>query len=87
MSTCDSKEACSFFNNQLGGMKSLISVMKKRYCEADRESCARYRIKSMLNKGYALPDEEALSSVERDLNSMYPNDLPKADKIISMMVQ
>jgi hypothetical protein len=66
-------------------MPSLVRAMRRRYCESDKEHCARYMIKQMLNRGYTLRDEEALAGFEGDLGNMYPNDLLKAKRIISQM--
>jgi len=85
MSICESKDQCSFFTNEMDNTPSLVRVMRRRYCESDKEHCARYMIKQMLYKGYTLRDEKVLSELERDLSAMYPNDLYKAQSIIRQM--
>ena len=86
MGGCENKDLCSFFQNEMGNKPSLVRTMKHRYCEKDKESCARYMIKSMLFKGYTLPDDHALDQVGRYLVNLYPNDVARAKEIIGMMV-
>jgi len=85
MSECESREHCSFFMNEMGNSPSLVRLMRRRYCDSDKEHCARYMIKSMLYKGYTPKDDGAVSALEHEVNRMYPNDLQKAHDIISLL--
>ena len=87
MSMCESSGECSFFKNEMGQMPSLVKVMKRRYCESDKERCARYMIKQKMHQGYTFTDDSVLDKIEADLGTMYPNDQEKATRIIEMMVQ
>ena len=87
MSRCESSGECSFFQNEMGQMPSLVKVMKRRYCDTDKERCARYMIKQKMQKGFTFSDDSVLDEVERDMGQMYPNDMEKATRIIEMMVQ
>ena len=84
MSRCESSGSCSFFSNEMGDMPSLVRAMKQRYCEKDKEHCARYMIKQMINKGYTL-SERAVEKLAGELENLYPNDKEKARMIMDQM--
>lgn len=87
MPGCEKKDVCSFFLNEMGNKPSLARTMRGRYCESDKQSCARYMIKAMLLKGYYLPDDQILDKVGQHLVNLYPNDTKRAKEIIGMMVR
>ena len=87
MSRCESSGSCSFFTNEMGGMPSLVRVMKRQYCETDKEHCARNMVKQMLYQGYTLPDEAELRELENEISGMFPNAHTKARAIIDRMVR
>jgi len=83
MSRCEMSEMCSFFNNEIGNLPTLVRAMKRRYCQYDKEHCARYMVRQKLLKANSKGDTGELSAFERDISSMYPNDHPKAQRLMS----
>lgn len=41
---CEKLEKCPFFNEKMANMPSISAMLKKKYCEGDRDSCARYQV-------------------------------------------
>lgn len=68
-SVCEKLEACPFFTGKISTtMPSVVEGMKKKYCLADKESCARY---ILFKAGYDVPD------------NMFPVDHKRAESIMS----
>ena len=41
---CEKLEKCPFFNDKMANMPSISSMLKKKYCEGDKDACARYQV-------------------------------------------
>lgn len=54
MSMCPYAGECAFFNDRLADMPAVAESQKRRYCRADYESCARYRVRK--ETGVSPPD-------------------------------
>lgn len=39
---CEKLEKCPFFNDKMANMPAVAGMLKKQYCQNDKESCARY---------------------------------------------
>lgn len=86
MSRCENSGVCSFFQNNMGAMPSLVRRMKEMYCEKEKEHCARYMVKAMVLKGYTLPENADTERMENMLRTLFPNDMVKAREVINSMV-
>lgn len=71
MKECKNLEGCPFFNDRLAEKPALASIMKKRYCLDDSESCARYIVC------------EALGS-DKVPGNLFPNMQEKAKEILAV---
>jgi len=83
MSKCEMSDMCSFFNNEIGNLPTLVRAMKRRYCQNDKEHCARYMVRQKVLRTQSLLDSDIHLELESDISSMYPNDHPKAQRIMS----
>lgn len=86
MGRCESYGTCSFFQNEMGAMPSMIRRLATLYCNNDKERCARYMIKKKAMQGYTLPEGRRGEELEKILDGLYPNDLARAKEVISQMV-
>ena len=93
MARCENTEYCSFFQNKMSGLPSVVNMMKQSYCEQDKDRCARYNLKRLIFKGYTLPDEDSLKSsgifvgsLEALVENLYPSDQEKLKRIMSRLV-
>jgi hypothetical protein len=68
MADCEKLEKCPFFNDKMAAMPSTAATMKRRYCGADKENCARYQLSS---KGIAVPPD------------LFPNQRDRALEILA----
>lgn len=46
MSACERVGKCPFFNDKMASKPATADMMKKSYCMADKEHCARYIVAS-----------------------------------------
>jgi hypothetical protein len=67
---CALIETCIFFNDRMANMPSMAGMYKKRYCHAEWQQCARYRVFDAVGR----------ENVPADL---YPNDEAKVDLVIA----
>jgi len=54
MAQCEKIDKCPFFNDKMANMPTTTKLMKKQFCMADRDSCARYQVAS---KGVIVPPD------------------------------
>jgi hypothetical protein len=50
MADCELTAKCLFFNDKMANMPSMASMMKRKYCQGDFESCARYMVCKALGR-------------------------------------
>jgi len=93
MARCERTEVCSFFQNKMSGLPSVVNMMKQSYCEQDKDRCARYKLKKMIFMGYTLPEEDSLQSdgtfagsLVTLVENLYPSDQEKLKRIMSRLV-
>ncbi|HMM05661.1 MAG TPA: hypothetical protein PKD52_03200 [Clostridiales bacterium] len=67
---CEKLAACPFYNEKMPIDSGLGAMYRKKYCENDRESCARFMVSSAVGKDYVT-------------NSLYPNMVEQAKQIIA----
>ncbi len=70
MATCEKLAKCPFYQGQMSMDSGLGSMYKKKYCEGDKLSCARYMIATKLGPEYVT-------------NMIYPNMLDVAKKLLA----
>ena len=70
MAECPKLGVCPFFNDQLANMPAVAESLKERFCRGDFESCARYRVSSVLGK-------------ERVPGNLFPQEADTADRLLS----
>jgi len=69
MAVCEKLEKCPFYTGQMSMETGLGSMYKKKYCEGDKTTCARYMVAETVGKDFVTMD-------------LYPNMVDKAKKII-----
>ena len=69
MATCENLTNCPFYNDKMNINIGLGALYKRKYCEGDKTTCARYRVASAVGKEYVTP-------------LLYPNMDAKAEEII-----
>ncbi len=87
MLPCERSEYCSFFTNQLSDLPSETEELRKTFCRMNKLACARYMVHKKLREGFAPRDEAALSYMDREMQGMYPHDIIRATRIISMLTE
>ncbi len=70
MEPCECLPRCIFFNNKMQNAPSTAEMMKKRYCLANFEVCARHKVFKVLG-GAQVPGD------------MFPNQIERAEKILA----
>ena len=70
MADCECLENCAYFNYVLKDLGALQEAKKRKYCQGDNSSCARYMVFKARGSG----------SVPK---SLAPNQIQKAKEIIS----
>lgn len=70
MANCKILNICPFFNNKMGMEALAADFYKKKFCQGDYSSCARYTLYTTLSN----------NEVPLDL---YPNELERAINIIT----
>lgn len=69
MADCPLIENCPFFNDKMASMPTTSFLLKRRYCQTDHTTCARFMVYSTLGR----------EKVPADL---FPSDADKAKTII-----
>ena len=69
MSTCENLATCPFHNDKMDVNSGLGALYKKKYCEGDKNICARYKVATTVGKEFVTPH-------------LYPNMDAAAEKII-----
>lgn len=67
---CELTENCPFFNEKIGALPGLVSILKKEYCLLMKTRCARYRVVQAVGRKFVPPD-------------LFPNDAEQAEAIIA----
>ena len=70
MAVCEKLSKCPFYQGQMSMESGLGSMYKKKYCEGDKTTCARYMIATKLGPQYVT-------------TSIYPNMTDLAKKMIA----
>lgn len=84
---CEDRDTCCFIKRELEAMSVVADAILRRYCESDRDRCARYMVKKMIMSGYAVPDDQTLENVGMLLTDLHPSDTDSAKEIIGIMVK
>jgi len=50
MAGCELVGGCIFFNNKMQNMPATADILKKKYCQGDFASCARYMVFKALGR-------------------------------------
>lgn len=69
MSVCEKLNGCPFYTDKMSIESGLGKIYKRKYCEENKEICARYKVSAALG-----PDK-----VPTDL---YPNMFERAEEIL-----
>ena len=69
MATCEKLPKCPFYQGKMDINTGLGSMYKKKYCENDKTTCARYIVATQLGPEYVT-------------NSLYPNMNDAANKLL-----
>ncbi len=70
MATCEKLEKCPFYQGKMDMDSGLGAIYRKKYCEGDKSTCARYKISTTLGPEFVT-------------NSIFPNMNDLADKMIA----
>ncbi len=70
MATCEKLEKCPFYQGKMSMDTGIGAMYKKKYCEGDKTTCARYMIATTVGAEYVT-------------NHIYPNMVDQAEKIIA----
>jgi len=70
MADCECLAGCLFFNDKMKDSGGLTAIYKKKYCQGDNLSCARYMVFKKLGKP-AVPA------------NLYPNMVDLAKQLLS----
>ena len=72
---CEKTAGCPFYNNKMMVKSpSILSNYKKKYCEGDKNKCARYKVFIFLG-------------ANKVPNNLYPNMVDRANEIIGQTVE
>ena len=69
MAVCENLAKCPFYQGKMTMHDGIGAMYKRKYCEGDKNSCARYMVATTVGKEYVT-------------ESLYPNMAEKAKKII-----
>jgi hypothetical protein len=73
MKNCELMQKCIFFTDKTKNMPDAAEIIKKKYCQGDKNICARYKI--------------AISFGQKEVPvNLFPRELKKANAIISDML-
>ena len=70
MATCEKLEKCPFYQGAMKMDSGLGSMYKKKYCEGDKTTCARYMVATTVGPEFVN-------------EKLYPNMKDMAEKIIA----
>jgi hypothetical protein len=70
MAECDRLPTCIFFNDRMENMPAVAALLKRKYCQGDFRSCARFRV------------AEKVGSTGVPSN-LFPQDSATADRIVA----
>ena len=70
MATCEKLSKCPFYQGKMDVNSGLGSMYKKKYCEGDKTTCARYIISTQLGSEFVT-------------NNIYPNMNDLAEKMLA----
>ena len=84
---CEDKAICCFIQREFGIQSVMAYGISNRYCDRDKDKCARYMVKSMIVRGYTLPDDFELDRVGNLLTDLHPSDTDSAMELIGLMVK
>ena len=70
MAVCENLAKCPFYQGKMTMDDGIGAMYKRKYCEGDKNSCARYMVATTVGKEYVT-------------ESLYPNMAEKAKKIIA----
>ena len=56
MEECEFITKCAFFSDRMKTLPTVAKMMKKRYCEGDKDECARYQLASTIGKNQVPSD-------------------------------
>jgi len=84
---CEDKAICCFIQREFELQSVMAHGISSRYCDSDKDKCARYMVKSMIMRGYTLPNEQELDSMGCLLIDLHPSDTDGAMELIGLMVK
>ena len=61
---CELLPTCLFFNDKMAEMPVSVEVLKRRYCQHENKSCARYMIFKALGRAH-VPSNLFPTNIER----------------------
>ena len=70
MATCEKLAKCPFYQGQMKMDSGIGSMYKKKYCEGDKNSCARYIVATKLGPQFVT-------------NNLYPNMMDAAKRLFA----
>lgn len=70
MGTCEKLSKCPFYQGQMDINSGLGNMYRKKYCEGDKNTCARYIVATQLEPDYVT-------------NHLYPNMNDMAEKLLA----
>lgn len=70
MATCEKLEKCPFYQGKMDINSGIGRMYKKKYCEGDKTTCARYIVATQVGPEYVT-------------NNLYPNMNDAANKILA----
>ena len=69
MATCEKLEKCPFYQGHMKMDSGVGSLYKKKYCEGDKNTCARYMVATKLGPEFVT-------------DKLYPNMVETAKKLL-----
>lgn len=82
MSKCPKLDTCSVFYQRMPSMPTIAALFKKRLCEGDNSSCARYYLYTHTQGENLNLSEEMKARVAELSVNLYPNELARVKSII-----
>ena len=70
MASCEKLEKCPFYQGKMDIEKGLGKMYKDKYCEGNKNECARYIVATQLGPEFVT-------------NALYPNMNKMADKLLA----
>ena len=70
MALCEKLQKCPFYQGKMSMDSGIGAMYKKKYCEGDKSTCARYIVATQLGAEYVT-------------NSLYPNMNDAANKLLA----